>query len=227
MVTERVSPLAGPGSRLCLEACGGCSPQAGTCLTQSQQLRFCFVIPISSFRFRHSDGGIGRFAARASGLALPVGSAEAPRARVGPEDAFCGTGFAERLERIFGCPCGWRGRPGQCAAFRPGDGDIFTAPGPLGARVTGWLSCWRARQRDTAGTASGRSPGCRVRQPPRRRACVRRTRRKLPPRNGETPGEPRPPTAGHPGRSSRLNCSRPPSLFTSQAVRLGAPEVRP
>jgi integrase len=27
---------------------------------------------------------------------------------------------AERLERIFGCPCGWRGRPGQCAAFRAG-----------------------------------------------------------------------------------------------------------
>jgi len=28
--------------------------------------------------------------------------------------------------------------------------------------------------------------GCRARQSPRRRACVRRTRRKLPPRNGET-----------------------------------------
>jgi len=33
-------------------------------------------------------------------------------------------------------------------------------------------------------------------------ACVRRTRRQLPPRNGETPGEPRPPTAGHPGAPS-------------------------
>jgi len=43
--------------------------------------------------------------------------------------------------------------------------------------------------------------GCRARQPPRRRACVRRTRRQLPPRNGETPGEPWPSTAGHPGRS--------------------------
>jgi len=56
--------------------------------------------------------------------------------------------------------------------------------------------------------------GRRARQPPRRRACVRRTRRKLPPRNGETPGEPRPPTAGHPGRSfpsaarARPRCSR-------------------
>jgi hypothetical protein len=40
--------------------------------------------------------------------------------------------------------------------------------------------------------------GCQARQSPRRRACVRRTRRKLPPRNGETPGEPESLTAGHP-----------------------------
>src|SRR3974390_1180868 len=73
-----------------------------------------------------------RFAARvmglASGLALavrPAGSAEAPTARVGPEDAFCEAVFAERLARIFGCPCGWRGRRGQCAAFRPGTCDAF------------------------------------------------------------------------------------------------------
>lgn len=65
-----------------------------------------------------------RFAACVSGLASgvalavrPAGAAEAPRARVGPEDAFCGAVLAERLERIFGCPCGWRGRHGQCAAF--------------------------------------------------------------------------------------------------------------
>ena len=82
-----------------------------------------------------------RFAARrsglASGLALavrPAGSTEAPRARVGPEDAFCGAVFAERVERIFGCPCGWRGRPGQCAAFRPGRCDIFTRRSAHSAR---------------------------------------------------------------------------------------------
>src|ERR1017187_10371614 len=43
----------------------------------------------------------------AFGLALavrPTGSAEAPRARAGPEDAFCGAVCAERLERIFGLP---------------------------------------------------------------------------------------------------------------------------
>ena len=75
--------------------------------------------------------------------------------------------------------------------------------------------------------AAGR-PGAAVRgSSPRRRARVRRTRRKLPPRNGETPGEPRPPTAGHPGRSSPRDCSRPSSLFTAGAVRPGAPKVRP
>jgi hypothetical protein len=40
---------------------------------------------------------------------------------------------------------------------------------------------------DTAGTAAAGHRGRRARQSPRRRACVRRTRRKLPPRNGETP----------------------------------------
>jgi hypothetical protein len=66
---------------------------------------------------------------------------------------------AERLERIFGCPCGWRGRRGQCVAFRPRHCDIFTAIGAPGARLTAWSWCWRARQRDTVGTAGGRSPG--------------------------------------------------------------------
>jgi hypothetical protein len=102
-------------------------------------------------------------------------------------------------------PGGRRGGPAQCAAFRPADCDIFTASGALGASASAWPWCRRARQRDTAGTAGGRSPGPRCaaagyggdrRRPvtgaavrgssPRRRARVRRTRRKLPPRNGET-----------------------------------------
>jgi hypothetical protein len=85
-------------------------------------------------------------------------------------------------------------------------------PAPLA--VASFPGSWRIwRECDglvvvLAGAAAGyggdrRRPvtGRRARQPPRRRACVRRTRRKLPPRNGETPVEPRPPTAGHPGRS--------------------------
>jgi hypothetical protein len=49
---------------------------------------------------------------------------------------------------------------------------------------------------------------------------------KLPPGNGETPGGPWPPTAGHPGRSFPLDCSRA-WLFTAGTVRPGAPKVRP
>jgi hypothetical protein len=54
---------------------------------------------------------------------------------------------AQRLERTFGCPCGWRGRPGQCAAFRPGACDFpgvcatrsRPTPGPRGGRGTGQI----------------------------------------------------------------------------------------
>jgi hypothetical protein len=148
------------------------------------------------FRFVQSRCRSGRFAARvpglASGLALavrPAGLAEAPRARVGPEDAFCGAVFAERSERIFGCPCGWRGQPGQCAAFWSTRCDILPATGALGATLT-------AQAVVLAGAAAGyggdrRRPvtGGAVRgPPPRRRTCVRRTRRSGPSRNGPTPG---------------------------------------
>jgi hypothetical protein len=86
-------------------------------------------------------------------------------------------------------PLGWRGQSGQCAAFRLDRCDIFPAIGALGVTLTAWSWCWRARQRDTAGTAGGRSPGvpCAAADapgglPPRGRD------EKLPPRNGETSG---------------------------------------
>jgi hypothetical protein len=146
----------------------------------------------------------------------PQGSAEAPRARVGPEDAFCGAGFAERLERIFGCPCGWRGRPGQCAAFRPSYCDIFTAIGAPGARVTALAVV-------LAGAAAGYGGD---RRRPVTGGAVRGSRRAVglasegrgeaaAPQRRDPRGEPRPPTAGHPGRSfpstapARPRCSRP------------------
>jgi hypothetical protein len=65
----------------------------------------------------------------------PQGRQRSPRERVGPEDSFCGAGCAERLERIFGCPCGWRGWPGQCAAFRTRSRDFLTAPGTFDVRT--------------------------------------------------------------------------------------------
>jgi len=146
----------------------------------------------------------------------PSGPPGRLRARVGPGDAFCGAVCAERLESIFGCPCGWRGRSVQCATFRPGPYDTFTVSGASGVEVTAWPWCWWARQRVAARTAGGRSQGVRCAAARRvRRASVRRTRRKPPPRNDESPGEPWPPTASYPGRSSlstaraRPRCSRP------------------
>jgi hypothetical protein len=64
--------------------------------------------------------------------------------------------------------------------------------------------------------------------PPRRRTCVRRTRRSGPPRNGEPPGlNPRrdggSPWPLIPSQTARVR----PSLFAASAVRPGAPEVRP
>jgi hypothetical protein len=131
------------------------------------------------------------FAARASGLASGLALAARP------------AGLAE-VPGVQG-----RGQPRQCAAFRPADCDIFTTSGALGASASAWPWCRRARQRDTAGTAGGRPPGAAVcGSSPRRRARVRRTRRKPPPRNGEAPGEPGPPTAGHPTTTAEHADSR-------------------
>jgi len=96
---------------------------------------------------------------------------------------------AERLERIFGCPCGWRGRPGQCAAFRPGDRAFSPATGASGARLKAWFLL--------AGASPGRYGGNRRRpvigatgrgSSARRRASARRARRKLPHRQRCSPG---------------------------------------
>jgi hypothetical protein len=61
----------------------------------------------------------------ASGLALAVRPA----------------GLAE-VSRVHGAPSarrgGWRGRPGQCVAFRPGSWDILLATAAPGATVTAW-----------------------------------------------------------------------------------------
>jgi len=64
---------------------------------------------------------------------------------------------------------GWRGQPRQCATLRSGACDIFPARGILGVRVMVGSWYWRARQRDTAGTAGGLSPRCLARQPPHRK----------------------------------------------------------
>jgi hypothetical protein len=100
-----------------------------------------------------------RFAARASGLAFglalavrPAGLAEAPgstaRRRRVPR-----SGMRSTVEAGGASPDNARHRSGPVGC------DILTATGVLGAMISAWPWCWRARQRDTAGTASGRSPG--------------------------------------------------------------------
>src|SRR6185369_14785409 len=80
--------------------------------------------------------------------------------------------------------------------------DVFPAIGALGARVTAWSWCWRARQRDTAGTAGGRSPGM---------PCAAAAAAKLPPRNGETPRL-------NPGRLRRVTLAAHPSRLLAPVL---------
>jgi hypothetical protein len=80
--------------------------------------------------------------------------------------------------------------------------DILAATGVLGATLTDWPSCWRTR-----GSGIRRGPqaaghrGGRARQPPRRRALRPKDAAKAAAPLRRDPGEPLPPTAGHPGRS--------------------------
>ena len=146
------------------------------------------------------------------------------RSRAGPADRFC-----EAVRNDLRVPLTLEGPArtmrGVPARLTVTSSRLSGAPGASGDGLAVVLAGAAAgyggdRRRPVTGAAVRGSS-------PRRRARVRRTRRKLPPRNGETPGEPRPPTAGHPGRSSPRDCSRPSSLFTAGAVRPGAPKVRP
>jgi hypothetical protein len=112
----------------------------------------------------------------------PLGWQRLRRSMVGPEDRFCEAGRNDlRVPLTLEGPARtMRGPPAGC--------DILTTPGASGAASSAWPWCWRARQRDTAGTAGGRSPGvpCGAADapgglPPKGRGG------KLPPRNGETP----------------------------------------
>ncbi len=166
-----------------------------------------------------------RFAARLQGLASglapavrPAGLAEAPgstaRRRRVPR-----SGMRSTVEAGGAGPDNAR-RSGAVAVTPFGDWHIWRM-------LTAWPRCRRAPQRDTAGTA-----------PAGHRGAVRGSRRavrlaaegrgeKLPPQTVSLPSEPRPPTAGHLGRSIPLDCSRPSARFTAGAVRPGAPKVRP
>ena len=112
------------------------------------------------------------------GLAVrPAGSPEAPRARVGPEDPFCG---AVRKDlrvplRVEGAARTMRGVPSPCQRpFRRSRSS---------ACLTAWSSLPGAASGVTAGTARGRSPGPPGAAARRARwASAHRVRRTLPPR---------------------------------------------
>jgi hypothetical protein len=77
----------------------------------------------------------------------------------------------------------WRSGP-LPVIFRP-------ATGAHGATLTAWsCSCRAASGPLRRGPVAAGGGACRARQPPRRRATARRARAKLPPRNGETTGDP-------------------------------------
>jgi hypothetical protein len=155
----------------------------------------------------------------------PLGWQRLRRSRAGPEDRFC-----EAIRNDLQVPLTLEGPARTMRGIVPALVAVrrSLAIGALGASSSARPWCWRPRQRDTAGTAAAGHRGCRARQPSRlvgfrpkgaAKSCRPATAR---PQVG-----PWPLTAGHPGRSFLLNCSRPFSLFTAWAVRPGAPEVRP
>ena len=88
----------------------------------------------------------------------PAGSAEAPgsTARRRRVRAGCGRG----------APLGWRGRPGQCATFRPAPGRFRPALGAPGVKMTVWSCLCRAASGVEARTDAA-GPGNGARQSPR------------------------------------------------------------
>jgi hypothetical protein len=132
------------------------------------------------------------------------------RSRVGPEDRFC-----EAVRNDLQVPLTLEG-PARTMRGAPSRScDTFMAIGALGVTPSAWPWAGGRGSGIRRGPQAAGHRGAVRGLPPRRRACVRRTRRSGPPRNGESPVEPRPSTAGHPGRSFlsiarvRPRCSRP------------------
>ena len=115
------------------------------------------------------------------------------------------------VSRVAGCeaPLRLEGPTRTMCGVPPCRCDIFKASGALGASASAWLWCRRARQRDTTGTAGGRSPGPRC-------AAARRAVGLASEGRGESC---RPPTAKpgvNPGRLPRVTLAAHP-LTTARA----------
>ena len=109
-----------------------------------------------------------RFAARLSGLASGLALAVRPAgsAEISARDARHGSGSCWSTWPLPGDPDNARRSAARAC-------DTLPATGALGVTLTARPCRWRARQRDTAGTAGGRSPGvpCAARR--RVRRCSR------------------------------------------------------
>jgi len=103
---------------------------------------------------RDGGGADHRFAARLSGLASGLVLAVRP---AGSALGLQGQRRAAGASRAAGCKAPLRpeGPTRTMGGVPPCRRDIFPATGTFGARVTAWPWCWRARQRDAAGTAGG------------------------------------------------------------------------
>jgi len=86
--------------------------------------------------------------------------------------------------------------------------------GPAAPQAPRSSWCWRARQRDTARTAGGRSPGPRCAAARRAVGLASEGRgEKLPPRNSEAPRL-------HPGRLRRVTLAAHPSQLLAPALAI-------
>jgi hypothetical protein len=147
------------------------------------------------------------------------------RSRAGLEDRFCeavGNDLRVPLTREGSAQI-MRGSPVAVTSSR--------LPGPPGASASAWPWCWRVRQRIRRGPQAAGHLGCRARQPTRLVGFrPKGAAKKLPPRNGETPGL-------NPGRLRRVTWPLIPSRLLApvlaphrqgrQARRAGGAPLKP
>jgi hypothetical protein len=143
------------------------------------------------------------------------------RSRVGPEDRFC-----EAVRNELRVPLTLEGSTRRMRGPAPAAVTFSRLPAqPTRARRPGRGAGGRGSGIRRGPQAAGHT-GCRARQPPRCRACVRRTRRSCRPTTASPPGEP--------GRLRRVTWPLIPSRSLApilavhdQAVRPRAPKACP
>jgi hypothetical protein len=163
----------------------------------------------TQLRSRHARGGPGP-----RRQALWVGSGSACKG--GSRRCFLRSGLCGAVRKDLRVPCGWRGRAGQCAAFRPQTVTSSQRSAHLARCLTAPTSSRRASPGTLRRGPVAAGGGDAARSSRRgRRARVRRTRRSC------RPAMARPPAASavSPGSSSRPTG---PRLLAPACVRVPA-----